>query len=192
MLITLYGINNTGKSTQALRLVARLKEEGHDAEYVKYPVYDLEPTGPYLNQVLRNGGTQSMSEEELQLWFTLNRYQFEPQLKTWLSQGKIVVAEDYTGTGIAWGTLKGASMEWLEAMNQGLTKESLALLIDGERFKEASELGHLHESDDALMERSRRVHLELAQRYGWTVVPLVEGIEQMEERIWDAVRLHLS
>lgn len=192
MLITLYGINNIGKSTMAKRLVERLNAEGHDAVYVKYPVYDVEPTGPYLNQFLRSGGAQEISEEELQMWFILNRYQFEPTLRGWLEEGKIVVAEDYIGTGIAWGTVKGASTDWLESMNQHLVKEDLAILMDGERFREAEEAGHLHESDDGLMKRSREVHLELAERYDWTVVPVVPGIENMEALIWEVVQVKLS
>lgn len=192
MLITLYGINNIGKTTQALRLVERLKEAGHDAAYVKFPVYEIEPTGTFLNQFLRSGDAQEITEEELQMWFTLNRYQFEPTLKKWLDEGKIVIAEDYIGTGIAWGTVKGASTDWLESMNTHLIKEDLAIMIDGERFKEAAEDGHLHESNDEFMKRSRQIHLELAERYDWTVVPLQNGIEKMNDILWDVIQLHLS
>jgi hypothetical protein len=46
-----------------------------------------------------------MDEHELQLWFVLNRYQYEPELKKLLNDGYIVIAEDYVGTGIAWGAL---------------------------------------------------------------------------------------
>jgi thymidylate kinase len=191
MLITLYGINNIGKTTQALRLVERLKEAGHDAVYVKFPVYEIEPTGTYLNSFLRSGDAQNISEEELQMWFTLNRYQFEPTLKQWLREGKIVIAEDYIGTGIAWGTVKGASTDWLENMNTHLVKEDLAIMIDGERFMQAAEDGHLHESNDEFMKRSRQVHLELAERYKWTVVPLQEGVEKMNETLWELLQLHL-
>jgi len=192
MLITLYGINNIGKTTQALRLVERLKKAGHDAVYVKFPVYDIEPTGSFLNKFLRSGDAQEITEEELQMWFTLNRYQFEPKLKTWLEEGKIVIAEDYIGTGIAWGTVKGASTDWLESMNKHLAQEDLAIMIDGERFMEAAEDGHLHESNDAFMKRSRQVHLELAERYDWTVVPLQNGIDKMNDVLWEVIQLHLS
>ena len=100
MLITLYGINNIGKSTQAKKLVERLESEGKTVKYIKYPVYEIEPTGRFLNDFLRGGGTEqaakAASEEELQMWFTLNRYQFEPTLKKWLADGVIVIAEDYT------------------------------------------------------------------------------------------------
>lgn len=191
MLITLYGINNIGKSTHALRLVERLRADGYDAVYIKFPVYDVEPTGVFLNGFLRSGHAQSISEEELQTWFTLNRYQFEPTLKGWLSEGKIVVAEDYTGTGIAWGTIKGADTEWLETLNHYLLKEDLAILLDGERHESAKEAGHLHEDNELFMKRARGVHLNLAERYKWTVVPVQDTREATEELLWAAVRLHL-
>ncbi len=192
MLITLYGINNIGKSTQALRLVEKLKAEGYDAAYVKYPVYDVVPTGVYLNGFLRSGEAQNISEEELQTWFTLNRFQFEPTLKEWLAEGKIVVAEDYTGTGIAWGTVKGAKTEWLEQLNAPLQKEDLAILLDGERFIKATEEGHLHETNDDFMKRSRQIHLELGEKYGWVKVPVQPSKDDTENEVWAVVKNALN
>ncbi|MBT4384174.1 hypothetical protein HOD30_00320 [Candidatus Peregrinibacteria bacterium] len=188
MLITLYGINNIGKSTHAKRLVERLKAEGHDAVYVKYPVYDVEPTGTYLNAFLRSGSAQEISEEELQMWFILNRYQFEPKLREWLKFGRIVVAEDYIGTGIAWGTVKGADSEWLESMNKNLIQEDLAILIDGERAMDAVEEGHLHETNLDFMKRSRQVHLELGEKYEWVKVPLQDEKDDTAALIWSVVQ----
>ncbi|MFA5854908.1 MAG: hypothetical protein WC846_01275 [Candidatus Gracilibacteria bacterium] len=191
MLITLYGINNIGKTTQALRLVERLKNEGFDAIYVKYPVYEVEPSGGFLNQMLRGGKAQNISEEELQMWFTVNRYQFEPTLKEWLNAGKIVVAEDYSGTGLAWGTVKGADTSWLEEINRYLIKEDLAILLDGERHISAKEEGHLHEDNELFMNRSRQVHLELAEKYGWFTIPVTDSKEETENAIWQTLLLHL-
>ncbi len=192
MFITLYGINNIGKSTQAKRLVDRLKAEGYDAVYVKYPVYDISPTGPYLNEFLRSGGAQQVSEQELQMWFTLNRYQFQPTLKEWLAAGKVVVAEDYTGTGLAWGTVKGASTEWLERLNEGLVREELAILLDGERFGHAAEKEHIHESNDEFMKRSREVHLQLGEKYGWKKVMVDGNADQVGEKVWEVVKASLD
>lgn len=191
MFIALYGINNIGKSTQAKRLVERLKAAGEDAVYIKYPVYDVEPTGSYLNAFLRSGGTQSISEEELQMWFALNRYQFQPTLQKWLAEGKIVVAEDYTGTGLAWGTVKGAQTEWLESLNANLVKEDLAILLDGERFTHAAEEGHLHESNTDFMNRSRQVHLDLGDKYGWITVPVLGDVDHVSDAIWRVIQSKL-
>jgi dTMP kinase len=196
MFITLYGINNIGKSTQAKRLVERLKKEGYQVEYVKYPAYEIEPSGHYINEYLRgdaNGrGRNEMTEDELQMWFAINRYQFEPTLKGWLAEGKIVVAEDYRGTGIAWGTTKGADTEWLESINSHLLDEDFVVMLDGERFIRAKEAGHAHEDNDEFMQRSREVHDMLAEKYGWTVVQTIPGdIDGTADRVWDLVAKRL-
>lgn len=51
--ITFYGVNNIGKSTHARMLSEKLKKEGYDPVYVKFPIYDLEPSGPLLNKIIR-------------------------------------------------------------------------------------------------------------------------------------------
>lgn len=188
--ITLYGINNIGKSTHAKLLVERLEREGYKARFVKYPVYDLGPTGPFLDGVLR-GGHQKIAEDELQLWFVMNRYQFEPELRRWLEEGYVVVAEDYIGTGVAWGTAKGLEMEWLENMNKHLLKEDFAILFEGTRDVSAREDGHVHEQNDELMEKCRGVFSELADRHGWKKLKVREKVEDTAEALWEMVRTFL-
>ena len=191
MFITLYGINNIGKTTHTVRLVKRLKKAGYDAVRIKYPVYDVHPSGDFLNKVLRSGESQMLSEEELQLWFVLNRTQFQPILKGWLDAGKIVVAEDYTGTGIAWGTTKGLETAWLESLNKHLIKEDVAILLDGERTTQAIEKDHLHEEDHNLMERCRRVHLKLGKKYGWKRVEVQPKKSDTFDLIWEPIASQL-
>ena len=141
-----------------------------------------------MNKYLRGEIKDSISEEELQMWFTLNRYQFEPTLKKLLSEGYIVVAEDYIGTGIAWGVAKGANLEWLEDLNKFLIREDLAILLEGERFKEAVEEGHVHETNEDFMRKSREVHLMLGEKYGWKKVLVTGGIDETAEKVWDQVK----
>lgn len=191
-LITIYGINNIGKSTHARKLTERLKAEGYDAVYVKYPVYDLEPTGPEINRILRSSKGQTVSEEELQTLFAKNRADYESVIKKWIAAGKIVVAEDYTGTGIAWGTAKGMQMERVEELNAGLLKEDFVILMTGKRDMKAKEHSHLHESDDALVEKVGEVLKELAVKNGWRTVEVREKIEDTAERIWKEVKTFLE
>jgi thymidylate kinase len=187
MLITVYGVNNVGKTTHTKRLVKKLREEGHDAVRIKFPVYDVHPSGDYLNTLLRSGGSQTITEEELQLWFVINRFQFQPTLEKWLSEGKIVVAEDYVGTGIAWGTAKGADMEWLEELNKPLLQENLTVFIDGPRTLQAVEKGHIHENNHDLVEKCREVHYALEKKHGWHRVELQPEKADTFKLIWDFV-----
>ena len=185
--IVIYGINNLGKSTEAKLLVERLKQHEIPAEYLKYPIYDIEPTGPQLNTILRSGQPQAISEIELQTLYAQNRRDFQPQLDKKLTAGITVVAEDYTGTGIAWGVAKGAQLDELEQINGDLLKEDLGILLDGQRFIEAKESKHLHESNDQLMQRCRQVHQQLAGRYGWKVINANQSIEQVFDALWQTV-----
>ncbi len=190
--ITLYGINNVGKSTQAQILTEKLINEGYDAEFLKYPNYGIEPTGRFLDNVLRSGTEQHLSEDELQMWFVLNRYQFQPEVEKKLAEGKILIVEDYTGTGIAWGTAKGLDRKWLEDVNQYLLKEDLAIYLYGQRHLGAKEASHIHEQNDALIEKCRLVHEDLAERYKWKKV-LVEGTKmETAEMIWKVVQKFLE
>lgn len=190
--ITLYGINNIGKTTHAKKLVQKLKDEGYKAVYLKYPIYDLEPTGPQINAILRKSGSQSMSEEELQTLFIQNRRDFEPQLLKMLEAGTIVIAEDYIGTGIAWGTAKGADQKWLEKLNEGLLLEDLAILLTGERSMSAKEQSHLHERDDGLVMKVGEILLELGKKYGWKQLEVQRDPKKTAEILWHEVEKFLK
>lgn len=189
--IAIYGINNIGKSTQSKLLVENLEKAGHKVKYLKYPIYDLAPTGPFLNSVLRGAEGQRISEDELQLWFILNRYQFEPELKKYLAEGYVVVAEDYVGTGIAWGTAKGLEQNWLEEANKFLLKEDLAILMEGERVMTSVEEVHVHEQNEALLEKCERIFSKLAGDYGWRRVQRKKEKTETAAAIWMEVETFL-
>lgn len=191
-LIVIYGINNLGKTTQAKLLVNWLKKQGFRTEYVKYPIYSLKPSGRYINAILRKGLWKKIGSEEIQLWYALNRFQFQPQLLAKLEKGIIVVAEDYVGTGIAWGVAEGALLSWLESVNEPLYKEDASILLDGQRFLSAAEKDHFHESNDALMKRCRKVHLALAKKYGWGVVNANRSRERVHSDITEALETKLN
>ncbi len=192
LFLTLYGINNIGKSTHAKMLVDRLNSMGYKAKHIKYPIYDMEPTGPFLDKTLRTPGSQKISEDELQLWFVMNRYQFEPELKRLLDEKYIVVAEDYVGTGIAWGVAKGLEESWMEEINKHLLKSDFSILFEGERDKTAKEDQHLHEQNDALVDKCREVHSGLADKYGWKRLPVQEKKEDTAKLLWEIIDLILS
>lgn len=186
-LIVIYGINNLGKSTQAHLLVENLQNYGFKAEYLKYPIYDLEPTGPQINKIIRGGQGQDISEIELQKIYAQNRRDFQPELEKKLNKGINIVAEDYVGTGLAWGVAKGAELEELEDQNKGLTRGDLAIVLDGERFIEAKEENHIHEQDDELMKKCRQIHLDLAKKYNWQIVNANQSIEEVTKDIWQII-----
>ncbi|MFA5352465.1 MAG: hypothetical protein WC304_04290 [Candidatus Gracilibacteria bacterium] len=224
--IAIYGINNIGKSTQTALLLQRLIAAGIRTEYVKYPIYNLDPTGKKLNEILRGKeqhnvqsminffeGTkvrkpatrekknvtfsfhtiapkelrQRVTEQELQMWYSLNRYQYDPTIQKKLESGVTILAEDYTGTGLAWGAAKGADLEWLVNVNKFLCPPDIEILLDGERFLIGKEKVHLHESSDRLIEKARKSFQLLAKRYNWEVVNANQSIQEVARDLWKKI-----
>lgn len=180
-LIVLYGANNLGKSTQVELLEKSLQIKNIPVKRIKYPIYDLEPTGPLINAVLRQG--KQMPEEELQRTYVQNRKDFEPQLKGMLADGTYVIAEDYLGTGIAWGMVRGVPLEVLEDMNEGLYPADVSVMLYGKRFATGRESTHRNETDETIWNLAKEKHDLLAKRYNWELVYANQPIEKVQHDI---------
>lgn len=188
--IVIYGANNIGKSTQVILLSEKLKTIGKKVITIKYPIYDLEPTGPILNKFLRE--KTGMDELSAQKIFIQNRIDFEPTLKKYLEDGYWVVAEDYKGTGICWGATHGIPLEKMIDLNGNLLDEDLAILMDGEaQFVESIEKGHHNEDNDIWVE-GRDMHRKVGKIFGWEVVNANQPREKVAEDIWDIVSKSLQ
>ncbi len=180
LLIVIYGANNIGKTTQAEKLVDWLIAQGYQAEYLKYPIY-YSPTGKRISSILREGKEPDISETDFQTIYYENRKEFEPELNKKLDASIIVVAEDYIGTSLAWGSAKGADYKYLKKLNSKLIQEDLALLMDGERFLAGKEAHHLHEDNEALMAKVREIHLRIGKELEWKVVPANRPVDAVFE-----------
>lgn len=190
--IAIYGANNLGKTTQASLLAERLRvERGVDVCQLKFGLYDLEPTGPILNGYLREGNPYGMTPGMFQFVQIMNRMQYDALLRGMLAKGVWVVAEDYRGTGIAWGIGADVNKELLVKLNSTLCPEDMSILIDGDRFTKGREEKHMHESSDDLWNRVRGIHLDLAREWNWIVVTN-NGCskEEIHEEVWQKVVDH--
>lgn len=166
--IVFYGANNLGKSLQVELLEKYLSGKNIPVKRIKYPIYDLEPTGPLINAVLRKG--RQMEEDALQKLYVQNRKDYEKTLKKDLQSSTWVIAEDYKGTGIAWGMVRGVSLGFLEEINKGLLPEDVAIVFYGKRFESGREKEHRNENDDTIWQKAYDNHIFLGKRYGWEKV----------------------
>ncbi len=185
--IVLYGINNLGKTTQAHRLVDVLNSMGIPTLYQKYAVYDLEPSGPIINDYFRGGNQYDLSPRELQLVQALNRTQYEPFIEHTLSKGRWVVAEDYAGSAMMWGMAAGIDRDFLIRTNNHLIQPNVALLFHGQRFTAGIEINHKHEQDPGLTNRAAAAADELSDLLGWKRIFANSSKELVAERVWDVV-----
>lgn len=184
--VAVYGTNGIGKTTQVERLVDYLKSQGKKASRLKYPVYDLRPEGPFIYKYLRDPKFRNkkiLSTHELQKKYADNRARYEKELRKRLKNGEWIVAEDYIGTGIAWGLTWGGDLEYLEDINQNLQKPDLEILMNGDRFLTAVEKDHRNEMEPERIKICKNFHLLLAQKYGWKIVKANQKIIKVNSDI---------
>jgi len=187
--ITVYGINGIGKTTQTEKLSAKI-----GGARIKYPIYNLAPSGPILNDYLRNGNPYRLTPREAQMFYAMNRGQYEPSLLKYLNNDKkaVMIAEDYTGTGIAWGMATGVDKKFLLDINSHLLTESLSILMTGERFSSGIEKDHKHEKNYELIKKVNEIHLELAEEFGWHVINANQPEEKVHNDIWKIIGKELG
>lgn len=179
--IVLYGINNLGKTLQSKKLVEFLQEKGYEAEYIKYPIYNLLPSGWHINAYLRGGNPHNLSIREVQILYALNRTQYEKTLLSKLGAGIWIVAEDYTATSLGWGGKE--NIDFLRGINSHLVVEDLSILFYGQRFVDGIETNHTHESDDERVLSVQEIFRTLANNGNWPIINANKNVEEVSKNV---------
>jgi len=126
-LIAFEGLDQSGKQTQAERLLAAFRSAGHTAEFLTFPEYTT-AIGAEIGRALK--GERDYQPDTLQLLFIANRFEFRPRLLSWLEAGTMVVCDRYLASSIAYGEAQGVNAAWLGDIQKLLPQPSLTIFLD--------------------------------------------------------------
>ena len=126
--ICVEGIDGSGKTTHARRLVENLRRKGFDA------VYTTEPTSGEIGKFIRTRILQSRERVPSiieALLFAVDRIEHvENVIKPALQEGKIVVSDRYIYSSLAYQGATGLNLRWIEEINRFAISPDLAIYID--------------------------------------------------------------
>lgn len=128
VLIVLDGIDGTGKTTQAKRLLETLKKKGLDAVYFREP-----SDSRWGREIKRKAAyVDSLSaEEELDLFQKDRKENVAKNLKPALDRNRIVVLDRYYYSTIAYQGARGISPQMIQEMNEEFAvKPDLVFILD--------------------------------------------------------------
>ncbi len=128
VLIVLDGIDGTGKTTQAKRLLGTLIKKGFDSVYFREP-----SDSPWGREIKRKAAlADSLSaEKELDLFQKDRKENVAKNLKPALEQNKIVVLDRYYYSTIAYQGARGISPLMIQRMNEKFAvKPDLVFILD--------------------------------------------------------------
>lgn len=132
MFITLEGPDGSGKSTQAERLVARIKAAGVPVVYTREP--GGTPVGEALRQIILDPRSDLADRTEVLLYAASRAENVEKVVRPALAEGKVVVGERYIDSSLAYqGHALGRGVEPVRKVNAFATGgliPDLTLLLD--------------------------------------------------------------
>lgn len=191
-LIAFEGLDQSGKQTQAERLLAWVREQGCRAELVSFPDYQT-PIGIEIGRVLNGDG--DLAPDVMQLLYIANRYEHRAHIAGVLAEGGIVMCDRYLASSIAYGEAQGLDPAWLMDVQRHLPQPALTILLDippetSLARKQAAR--DRYERDLRLLARVRESYLRQSAQEGWVRIDGGDDRDRVTAAIREAVQRRLG
>lgn len=126
--ICIEGLDASGKTTHAHRLVRNLRRKGFDALYTTEP--SRGEIGRFIRTYILQRKRRVPSVVEA-LLFAVDRVDHvEKEIQPMLEKGKIVVSDRYVYSTLAYQGAAGLDIKWIEEINRLALSPDLAIYID--------------------------------------------------------------
>jgi len=126
--ICIEGLDASGKTTHAHRLVRSLLERGYEA------LYTTEPSSGQIGKFVRTHILQRQKRIPTiveALLFAVDRVDHvERTIRPAIKEGKIVVSDRYLYSSLAYQGAMGLNLDWIEEINKFAVSPDLAIYID--------------------------------------------------------------
>jgi len=191
-LIAFEGLDQSGKQTQAERLLAAFRAAGRTAEFLTFPEYTT-AIGAEIGRALK--GERDYQPDTLQLLYIANRFEFRPRIEEWLAAGTMVVCDRYLASSIAYGESQGVDAKWLAEIQRALPQPSLTLFMD---MSPAVSLTRKKadrdkfERDMPLLGRVRESYTRQAAAANWARIDAEQDKDAVSQAVLTAVRSRLG
>ena len=191
-LIVFEGLDQSGKQTQAERLVAALESRGRDVRFLSFPEYDT-AIGSEIDKALHGG--RDYAPDTLQVLYVANRFEFRPVITTTLETGGVVVCDRYLASSIAYGEAQGLDAEWLATIQRPLPAPSLTVLLDispDSSLQRKQRARDRYEQDLALLARVRESYRRQSAQPAWVRIDGSLDKDAVTDAVFSAIRSRLE
>lgn len=213
-LITIEGLDGSGKATQTSLLCKSLEEKGISYRCVSFPDYDS-PSSALVKMYL-NGEfgphPDDVNPYAASSFFAVDRFaSYRGRWRADYQNGTAIIADRYTTSNIVFQLAKlprrewEAFVAWIQDYEYGkleLPRPDLTIYLDmppevsqkllNERYHGDSSKKDIHESDEAYLAACRESAVYAARTLGWKVVPCAENgepkaVEEIHKTVIDLV-----
>lgn len=217
LFLVIEGTDGSGKGTQFKKLITKLESEGYDVATFDFPQYD-QPSSYFVKEYLNGkyGSADDVGPYTGSMFYALDRFQAAPAIQQAINEGKVVLANRFTGSNMAHqGTKFGRSEErrgyfiWLDNLEFQMLKiprpdKSFVLRVPAEIAQElvdqketrsyTDKKRDIHEADLSHLQRAVEVYDDLCQLFpkDFTRVDCVRSgklmdIDSVHEHLWKSI-----
>jgi len=195
-LIVFEGIDGAGTETQSKLLLEHLKSGGTPAERIRYPGYE-HPIGKLIGEYLH--GKFDLPVESQVLVHAADRAKDKAMIKKWLDEGRIVIADRYITSTMAYQGSSGFPVDKIISLADtvGLPRPDMVIYLRisaatsaRRKAEESAELDR-NESDSCLLGRVSKLYEKLARDNAFGKWVVIDG-EQPKEKVFREVRKALK
>jgi dTMP kinase len=191
-LIAFEGLDQSGKQTQAERLLAALRERGRETHFLSFPDYSTR-IGAEIGGALR--GEHDYAADVMQLLYVANRYEYRRSMEHWLNGDAVIVCDRYLASSIAYGEAQGLDAGWLAVLQKYLPQPSLTLLLDiapEASLARKQRDRDRYERDLQLLARVRDSYLRQASHPQWLRIDGGQDKDHVTSDVFNAVSSRLA
>ena len=191
-LISFEGLDQSGKQTQAQRLLATLRRHGYQTHFLSFPDYAT-AIGAEIGRALR--GERDYAADVMQLLYVANRYEYRPSIRQWLEAGEVVVCDRYLASSIAYGEAQGVDAQWLRTVQMHLPQPSLTVLLDippEASLTRKQRNRDRYEQDLHLLARVRDSYRRQAEHDVWHLIDGTSDKDAVADDVVNVVRSRLG
>jgi dTMP kinase len=191
-IVAIEGVDAVGKRTQSLLLQKWFKSQGLRVASLSYPDYAT-PIGKEIKAFL--GGRREFGPEVRHMLFAANRWEELSVINECKATNDIVIVNRYTESNLAYGMAHGLSLEWLLALEKGIPKSDLVVVLDAPSKSLVTRRPgpkDSYEEDLELQTRVQMIYKELATKFGWTIIDGSRGVRSVHNSITEAVSAGLG
>lgn len=189
-LITIEGIDGTGKTTQVQRLKEWLERHGVEAVALKEPTQ-----GKYGQEIARRAQAGSFGpQDELRLFMEDRREDVEKNIRPALESGKFVIMDRYYLSNMAYQGARGLDPERIRLENEAFSPvPDLIIILDLAPEKSMARVNTRkdvvgHFENEAYLEKVRKIFLAIGKQPNAVVINTEAPVADVHKRIVDAVR----
>lgn len=189
----LEGGEGSGKSTQARRLAARLRADGHDVVETFEP--GATPRGARLRAALLDDHSMLAPRAELLLMVADRAQHVAEVIAPALARGAVVVCDRHSPSTITYqGVGRGLGIELAEAADAlavGTLRPDIVVVLDVDAqtaaVRRPAAGDRMEAAGDSFHDLVRAAYRDLASRFGWRVVDGRPDADTVTGRVGDVV-----